>query len=153
MLRMADGPVANLPPRLDAYAGYVNVSGIGETWAAVQLLPAPNHLSISTNGSPAMCADVEPGAMKSWLGYPVGYCAVSDVMELIADYGRPEKLWTAHYDPAIGAHICGPLTCAWPGLTVNADGTQWTDHGGVWDESLLAEDFFSFLAPPNPPPS
>ena len=31
-LRMVDGPVANLPPGFDAYAGYVNRSGIGITY-------------------------------------------------------------------------------------------------------------------------
>jgi hypothetical protein len=45
----------------------------------------------------------------------------------------------------IGAHICDP-TC-WPGLVTTADGTQWIDHDGAWDESLLADDFFG--PPPN----
>jgi hypothetical protein len=145
-LRMADGPVANLPPGMDAYAGYVNASGIGTTYPAVQVLAAREKaiaFSITTNGSPAQCADVEAGAMSTWKGYRYGYCAVSNVNALIASQGRPAKLWTSHYDPKIGKHICSPE--CWPGLVTTADGTQWVDHGG-WDESELSDDFF---APPS----
>lgn len=147
MLRMADGPVNNLPPGLNAYAGYVNLSGIGLTYpAVVAKYPDAIHFSITTNGSPAQCADVEKGAMTDWRGYDYGYCSVSNVNNMIATFGRPKKLWTSHYDPAIGAHICSP-DC-WPGLITTADGTQWVDHGG-WDESLLADDFFTLVpAPP-----
>lgn len=145
MLSMADGPVANLPPGLDAYAGYVNKSGIGITYpAVVARFPDAQHLSITTNGSPAMCADVESGAMINWLGYRYGYCSVSNVNALIAKYGRPKRLWTAHYNGT--AHICSPK--CWPGLVTVADGTQWVDHGG-WDESLLEPDFFGII--PTPP--
>jgi hypothetical protein len=146
MLRMADGPVANLPPGMDAYAGYVNKSGIGITYPDIIIkFPNAQHLSITTNGSIAQCADVEPGAMSSWTGYDYGYCAVSDVNTLIAQYGRPKKLWTAHYDPNLGAHICSPA--CWPGLTTTADGTQWTDHNGAYDESLLSDTFFDIQPP------
>lgn len=142
---MADGPVSNLPPGLDAYAGYVNISGIGITYPmVVAKYPNAQHLSITTNGSPAMCADVESGAMSDWSGYDYGYCSVSRVNELVAKFGRPRKLWTAHQDPKIGAHICSPA--CWPGLVTTADGTQWIDHDGAWDESLLEDNFF---APPS----
>ena len=146
--RMADGPVANLPPGLDAYAGYVNKSGIGVTYPQVlATFPTALHLSITTNGSPAMCADVETGAMSNWTGYQYGYCSVSRVNALVAIYGRPPKLWTAHYDPKFGAHICSPA--CWPGLVTTADGTQWIDHNGLWDESLLDDEFFASVpAPP-----
>jgi hypothetical protein len=138
-LRMGDGPVANLPGGLDAYAGYVNVSGIGQTYPnVVATFPKALHLSITTNGSVADCADVESGAMISWTGYQVGYCAISNAQTLIDTYGRPPKLWTAHYTGI--AHICDP-GCGY-GFTGTADGTQWTDHNGVWDESLLAANFF-----------
>ena len=149
-LRMGDGPVANLPAGLDAVAGYVNQSGIGQTYPeVVAKFPNARHLSITTDGTAALVADVESGAMSEWTGYPYGYCAVSNVNALIARYGRPRKLWTAHYDPSIGAHICSPA--CWPGLVTTADGTQWTNHGAAnWDESLLADDFFD-LTPPPPP--
>ena len=143
-LRMADGPPGNLPAGMDAYGGYVNPSGIGETWPAIlERFPQAGHLSITTDGIAANCADVERGAMSSWAGYPVGYCSVSNVNDLVARFGRPRKLWTAHQDPAIGAHICSPQ--CWPGLVTTADGTQHTDHQGLWDESLLEDDFFDFL--------
>jgi hypothetical protein len=140
---MADGPVANLPEGMDAYAGYVNKSGIGITWPAVNAIPAKYHLSITTNGSPAMCADVESGAMIHWLGYDYGYCSVSAANALVAKYGRPLKLWTAHYTGF--PHICSS-TC-WPGLNVWVDGTQWTDHAGAYDESLLDDTFFDLASP------
>lgn len=148
---MGDGPVANLPPGLGAYAGYVNRSGIGVTWPEVEALAAQQGaeaLSITTDGSPARVADVESGAMSDWTGYDVGYCAVSDVNRLVAAFGRPRKLWTAHRDPRLGRHICSPL--CWPGLVTSADGTQWADHGG-WDESVLLDDFFDLAPAPAPP--
>lgn len=142
-LTMADGPVAALPAGQDAYAGYVDASGIGVTFpGVVTRFPDARHLSISVHGNPAQVGDVEKGALKSWRGYPVGYTMVSNVMAQVAKDGRPEKLWTAHYDPAIGAHICGPHSCAYPGLTIAADGTQW--RNGSYDESLLLDDFFDF---------
>lgn len=146
MLRMGDGPVADLPAGLDAYAGYADQGGIGVTWPAVQLLPAAYHLSISIHGAPAMCGDVENGALNSWNGYDVGYVNTSNAGALILRDGRPRKLWTAHYTNT--AHICTSAQC-WPSSPVpwEADGTQWTDHGGLWDESQLADDFFDFLDP------
>lgn len=151
MLTMADGPVANLPPGMDAYGGYVNHSGIGVTWPAVQVLAAREHaraFSITTNGSPAECADVERGAMSGWTGYDYGYCSVSSVNAMVKAFGRPRKLWTAHQDPRIGRHICSPA--CWPGLVTVADGTQWVDHQGRWDESTLNDNFFDLSIPPIP---
>lgn len=149
-LRMVDGPVANLPSGMDAYAGYTNRSGIGITYPeVVQLAKKENAIafSITTDGDKvAQCADVERGAMNSWQGYSWGYCSVGMVNGLIATYGRPHKLWTAHYDPKFGAHICSPK--CWPGLVTTADGTQWTNHGGKYDESLLLNDFFTLVVPP-----
>lgn len=150
MLTMFDGPVANLPKGADAYAGYVNRSGIGITWPEVSALPATWHLSITTDGSSAMCADVESGAMTNWKGYIVGYCSVANVNAYVKAFGRPDKLWTAHTGD--GEHICGPTTCNYGGnLVTAADGTQWNSPGG-YDQSILLPSFFSFLAPPPPPP-
>lgn len=148
---MADGPVANLPSGMNAYAGYVNRSGIGITFPQVEQLAAKEKaiaFSITTDGAPAQCADCEAGAMSDWRGYAWGYCQVSNVNAQIARYGRPQKLWTAHYDQRIGPHICSPA--CWPGLVTTADGTQWTNHGKAdWDESLLRSDFFALS--PSPP--
>lgn len=53
--------------------------------------------------------------------------------------------WTAHYDPALGAHLCTPELCGMPdGWT--ADLTQYTDTG-TYDLSLLGPTF----GPPTPP--
>lgn len=140
---MGDGPPANLPAGLDAYGGYVNVSGIGETWPAVEAMPAAHHLPITTNGSVADCADVENGAMSSWAGYPVGYASASRIGDLILSQGRPRKLWVAHGTDV--PHLCTSDVC-WPSSPVRwtADGTQWGNHGGLWDESLLLNDFFDY---------
>ena len=50
------------------------------------------------------------------------------------------RLWSAHYTGA--PHICGPGSCK--ELSIDADGSQWTDKalGRDLDESLLAADFF-----------
>ena len=140
-LSMADGAIALLPPGMDAYAGYVDDSGIGVTFPGIVVaFPDARYLSISVHGNPALCADVEHGAMTDWTGYPVGYCSVADVMAQVAAHGRPKRLWTAHYTET--PHICGPGTCAFPGLMFDVDGTQW--HSGAYDESLLNDDFFDF---------
>ena len=89
--------------------------------------------------------------MSDWTGYDVGYSAVSNVNALVARFGRPRKLWTAHRDPSLGRHICSPL--CWPGLVTSADGTQWSNHGGAWDESVLLDDFFDVAQAPKPPAS
>ncbi len=153
-LRMGDGPVANIPNGLDAVAGYVNVSGIGETYKeVVAKFPTLQHLSITTDGMAAMCADVETGAMADWTGYTYGYAAASRVGALILQFGRPKVLWVAHYNAPGGgppvAHICTSQTCA-PGSPVawTADGTQWTTHDNAWDESLLSDSFFGSPTPP-----
>ena len=150
-MRMGDGPVDNLPSGLDAYAGYVNQSGIGITYPGILVkFPNAHHLPITTNGSPARCADVERGAMSTWKGYEIGYASVSSTGDLIARDGRPKLLWTAHYTDV--PHICTSAAC-WPSSPVPwvADGTQWTTHGGVWDESLLTDAFFPVPHPPQPP--
>lgn len=147
-LRMADGPVANLPEGMDAYAGYVDDSGIGVTYPEVAArFPHAELLSISTHRNPAECADVESGAMRSWRGYIVGYCSVGVARDQVAATTRPVKLWTAHY--GAGQHICGPRSCGC--IPWTADGTQWIDHGG-WDESLLTDSFFDWRGHRPAPP-
>ena len=155
-LRMADGPVGNLPPGMDAYAGYADNSGIGVTWPGVQALEAAHHLSISVHGqAPAMCGDVEGGALTTWKGYDYGYCNLGNVGNAVRNAGRPRKLWVAHY--TLVPHICSQVLCD-PTLHLTAlagwqaDGTQWTTHSDTWDESLLADDFFAPAAPPPAPP-
>ena len=149
---MGDGPVANLPAGLDAYAGYVDDGGDGITFpGVVAKFPNSLHLSISVHGSPAQMADVETGALSSWVGYDYGYAAVSRVGTLIQQFGRPKKLCVAHYSNI--SHICSSATC-WPFSPVPwvADGTQWTTHNNTFDEWLLEANFFD-LTMPQPVPT
>jgi peptidoglycan hydrolase-like protein with peptidoglycan-binding domain len=48
----------------------------------------------------------------------------------------------------VGEHICGPRTCNYGGNAPQCDGTQWIDHDNLWDESLLADDFFAAQGAP-----
>jgi hypothetical protein len=75
---------------------------------------------------------------------PVIYCAASTAGQITADRGS-YFLWSAHWGQ-IGKHICGKTVCGYP----DADGTQWSDHGGVWDESLIND--YVFQTNPIPPP-
>lgn len=88
---------------------------------------------------------------------PVLYISVSrvdDLVQLLESHGiqRAEfKIWSAHYDSPLGAHVCGPSTCH--ECRVPCDGTQWTSKalGRNLDESLVNPDFFDFDEP-NPHP-
>lgn len=89
---------------------------------------------------------------------PIGYCPESWAASLVAEcnaIGIPRSSWrllTGHYATVNGqpwAHICGPSTCGCP---VQADGTQWVDHG-PYDESLLDDNFIGGTRPaPHPAP-
>jgi hypothetical protein len=158
-----------LPPGYPAYAGYAD-GGIGDQPNAARIaaaFPSAHHLSIALSAShDADCLDVEPRAASpadvvSWLTRqrkrglvrPALYASVSTMRGSILPIGRAlglsVRLWTAHYGQ--GEHICGPKTCG--ELTVDADGTQWTDayrtpSGAVVDMSVLADDFFGTPVPP-----
>lgn len=168
-LRMADSIVAaNLPTGMDAYAGYVDGNWVD--YPDVIGLPAEHFLSITTQAkNDAECLDIEsgdataadaPGFVDNRHGsgfpFPKLYSSISNMGAVTGAMGaRPRssyKLWSAHYDPQFGAHICGPDTCDYFGgrTTPQCDGTQWTDHGD-WDESLLADDFFGPVVAPSPP--
>lgn len=150
-LRMGDAIYpANLPPGLDAYAGYVD-GRWPDYQAEIARFPNAHHLSIDATGTvDADCADVETGDLSSWAGYTVGYASASRIGNLIQVDGRPKKLWVAHGTNV--PHICTSAAC-WPSSPVPwvADGTQWTNHGGVWDESLLDDNFFDYQQPTEAP--
>lgn len=168
-IRMADsadsGTLAGLA--VEAYAGYVD-GAIGDQPNAARVAaahPGAHVLSIALSAEhDGDCLDVENGAASPsdvlpWVGRqgrrgvrrPVIYASVSVMREQIwpqvAHVPGALRLWTAHYGE--GEHICGPKSCGQ--LSVDADGTQWTDAyrapGGVVDMSLLRDDFF---APPSP---
>jgi peptidoglycan hydrolase-like protein with peptidoglycan-binding domain len=56
------------------------------------------------------------------------------------------RLVSAHY--GAGQHICSKAC----GYDIDVDGTQWIDHGDLWDESLLVDTFFQQVPVPPPPP-
>jgi peptidoglycan hydrolase-like protein with peptidoglycan-binding domain len=165
-LRMGDSiDVAAIPAGLDAYAGYVN--GHWATYPAVVAAhPAARHLSISVFADGhADCLDVETGdatdaQAAAWLAAwtpgnttkPVLYTSASNVASLLAAVGRPRDsllVWSAHYRG--DQHLCHPDTCGYPA----ADATQWVDHDGQWDESVVTDTFFPARPtppPPSPPP-
>jgi hypothetical protein len=161
--------VSVIPQDAKAVAGYCD----GQWQTALVLkaaFPNAHLLTIAVFASDdADCLDVErfdatpqqaPGWVTRQIGRglyrPVVYTSVSNV-ELVlgvlaqAGIGRSEvRVWAAHYTGV--AHICGPSTCAYPGLTVDCDGCQFTDtaRGLSLDESLLLPGFFD--GPPKPPP-
>lgn len=164
--------VANLPSGADAYAGYVD--GAFQNYQALKArFGGHAHLlSIAVFASDnAECLDIEtgdatPAQAPAWvrrqhgrgIRRPVLYASAS-VMGTVsttlhgAGLARSSyRLWSAHYNGH--AHICGPATCAYPGVPP-CDGTQWRDNapgvnGTKIDESLLAGDFFG--PPPRPRP-
>jgi hypothetical protein len=153
------------------FAGYVDGS-LGDQpdyqWLA-RNRPSSPILSIALNpDNDAECLDIENGAAtpESAAGWharqkargafrPCLYADVSDmetdVVPVITAAGVDRasvRLWTAHY--GAGEHICGPKTCG--RLSIDADGTQWTDSaaGLNLDQSLLLADFFG---DPKPDPA
>jgi hypothetical protein len=147
--------VANLPGGDVAYGAYVG--GRWPTYNAVRVaFPHARVLSIAVNASQdADCLDIETGdatvdEAPAWVrrqqargvGRPVLYTSQTNLGALMGalaagGVGRTEvRLWSAHY---AGKHICSPVC----GAPVQCDGTQWIDHDDKYDESLLADDFFT----------
>lgn len=163
---------SEFPPDAAAYAAYVD-GGIGNQpnyGYITEAFPGAQHLSIALfPDDNADALDVEPGAAPpesaaAWyavqrargLARPCLY-ASADAMEefavpLIEATLIPRdavRLWSAHY--GAGEHICGPKTCG--AMSIDADGTQWTNNalGLDLDQSLLLGDFFTIPSPPPPP--
>lgn len=149
---------------LDAVGGYT-----GGSWpdydGMVTAFPNDKHLAIAPNaGLRGDCLDVErgdatpadvPGWLASWTPFgntpePVVYVNLGMVGSVL---GEPQPrslfLWTAHWNNV--PHICTPAQCD-PlgnyGLTRPADMTQFSDHGGAWDESLVQPYVFGAVADP-----
>lgn len=147
--------VENLPAGAGAYAGYV-----GGRWPTyrdvVARFPGVPVLSIAVNATQdADCLDIEqgdatPAEAPAWVRRqqgrgvtrPVLYTSQTNLGAVLAALSgsgiarSAVRLWSAHYN---GQHICSPAC----GAPVQVDGTQWIDHGDVYDESLLADDFFA----------
>ncbi len=83
------------------------------------------------------CLYASAGVMES---------AVVPVIRGMAVVRSQVRLWSAHSTHE--AHICGPGSCG--ELSIDADGTQWTDRamGLELDQSLLRPDFFGAAPAP-----
>lgn len=169
-LVMADSvTVADLPPGLDFYAGYISGRYANATQVQARF-PHATVLTIATSAvHDADCLDVEqgdavPGDAPAWvrrqqargITRPVVYSGQASMPAVLAALGRAGidrdavRVWTAHY--TYKPHICSPTACGAQGFT--ADGTQWADDKlglGHYDSSLLAAGFFG--APPAPIPA
>lgn len=155
---------ANLTADADAYLGYVD--GHWPTYhALVARFPGKPILSMAVSAdADALGCDREPGDLTAsdvppWVKRqiargaprPVVYASASNIPAILSalaaeGISRADiRLLSAHY--GAGKHICGPDTCAIPGVPA-CDGTQWTDSapgtdGKHIDESILNDDFFS----------
>lgn len=163
---------SEFPAGAEAYAAYVD-GGVGDQPNyphIVQAYPKAQHLSIAVHADHnAAALDVEPGATwppesaVAWyaaqrargLARPCLYASVDNMeafaVPLIEAAQIPRtavRLWTAHYGE--GEHICGPKTCGH--LSIDADGTQWTDNalGRSLDQSKLLAGFFAVPSPTPP---
>ena len=159
-----------IPANAVAVAGYIG--GRWPTYPKVVTgWPHAKHLSIAVaSGYDADCLDVETGdatiaVAPAWVkrqlalrkqGHryntpkPVLYTAASWGAELIAActkaglvYGKDYLWWSAHYNPVLGEHFCGPK-CGF-GIKNTAHATQFTDKafGKSLDESVVSSGFFS----------
>lgn len=160
------GDIDLFPLGLDYYGSYVdNYGGWAElqAWAAIH---APNALLMSYTifGDPALCADVEQGAMvnsdllpgrwpdtKAWRdaqGKFWVYTSASNFSALNQSIGNRTDVVriAAHY--GFGPHICGPGTCGWP----QADWTQWDDKGSLGQNIDRLIGTYLPSAQPTPPP-
>lgn len=160
---------ADLPPGYPAYLGYVDGN-----WATLpelkRLFPAAYLVGLTVTGGTldADGIDVEPGNPDAvdgavWAARklvadpasrPIVYASIAgtpgygmhDVIANLAARQVPltaVRLLSAHYGS--GEHVCGPATCDF--ISVNMDGTQWTDkhHGNsgtLVDLSTVTDSFF-----------
>lgn len=168
MFMFDDVNVSLIPKNAEAVAGYVD--GHFQTWAKVAAgWPKAKKLRIAVFGQDnGDCLDVEPGdasimqapgwvkrQIANWhksphdVARPVVYTSASQLQKLVVTmtkaglrFGQDYLVWSAHYDPKRGAHLCSP-TCGF-GIKVTAHATQYTDHadGVSLDESLCGPDFF-----------
>lgn len=160
--------VDQLPPGYPAYLGYVD--GNWPTAAALKAkFPGAHILTLTVLGGSEVAdgcdcetGDLTPESSIEWAAWrlvvdsadhPVIYASASTMNGAILPGLTAEgidrsrvRLLSAHYGQ--GAHICGPRTCGL--VTVDCDGTQWTDKFG-WpniDMSVLRDDFFGTAPQP-----
>lgn len=168
MLMFDDTNVGLIPKTAEAIAGYSD--GHFQTWLQIlKDFPHAKHVQIAVFGQDnGDCLDVEPGdasitqaagwvkrQLAGWkskhhdVTLPVVYTSAAWAQALVnalskagLKQGKHYLLWTAHYNPALGEHLCsGHCT---PGLKTTANATQFTDHAlsRSLDESICAPEFF-----------
>lgn len=170
LLMFDDINVDLIPKDAKAVAGYIG--GHWPTYnRVVQMFPHARHLSVAVSTLyDADCLDVEPGdapisLAPAWVKrqlklraqgvktynttLPVLYTSASWGANLInacskagLRYGKDYFWWSAHYNPALGKHLCSPK-CGF-GIKVQAHATQFTDMalGKHLDESFVTPGFF-----------
>lgn len=162
--------ISLIPVLAKAVAGYVD--GKWQTYLKLLVrCPFAKHLSIAVfPGDDADCLDVEPGdasnvqapvwvkrqrarrkqGAKSNTRLPVLYTsagngnALNDICKKAGlVYGVDYLWWSAHYNAALGEHVCSPK--CYPGLRYTAHATQYTDMADSkhLDESVCLPGFFS----------
>lgn len=169
MVMFDDVTVSLIPRNAEAVAGYSD--GHYQTWKQIlKDFPDAKHLQIAVFGQDnGDCLDVEPGdasiaqaaawvkrQLAGWskkhhdVSLPVVYTSSSWAQNLVDELsksglkqGKHYLLWTAHYDPALGEHLCSSK-CGF-GLRTTADATQFTDHAlnRSLDESICSPGFFT----------
>jgi hypothetical protein len=161
---------ADLPPGMDAYAGYDNgkwpdYQAIAKAHPGAHLLDFTVFMANTGTGGDFELGDMpasdavpyaqERLAARIWR--PVEYASIGgEMIQIVANLHAAGialssvRLLSAHY--GAGQHICGPTTCRLgAAATTQMDGTQWIDHG-PWDESLLLDSFFPTAPVFSPPP-
>ena len=152
---------------LDAPAVAAYVDGRFANYAEAKTrFPKASILSIAVFAADnADCLDIEtgdatPAQAAGWVARQIArgavrpclYGSASTMGQILAAMKAAGvarntlRLWSAHYTGA--AHVCGPHSCG--EMTVDADGTQWTDiaRGKDLDESLLLDNFFGKAVTP-----
>lgn len=169
-LRMIDSAYnSQFEAGFDAYGAYGD-GGVGDQpniGFVTREYPKARHFSFAVHArDDADCLDVErfaavPSDIPGWvarqrkrgIARPGVYASASlmeasclPVLRAARIALASVRLLSAHY---AGRHVCAPSTCRL--LSVQADGTQWTDRtdNRTADESLLLPDFFG---PPKPAP-
>lgn len=107
--------------------------------------------------TPEQAAQWASGEIKAGRLKPIIYASVSQFPQVIAELERlghsaaDVGIWTAHYTNE--PHICSPNSCAYPGFSWQAGGTQFTDTSGgrSLDESLIFPSLLQITVPaPDP---
>lgn len=173
-LRMIDSAYnSQFEAGFDAYGAYTD-GGVGDQpniAYVTRAYPHAHHFGFAVHArDDADCLDVErfaavPSDIPGWVARqrkrgiirPGVYASASLMQSACVPVLRGAliplssvRLLSAHY---AGRHICGPGSCGL--LSVNADGTQWTDRtdNRTADESLLLGNFFGTAPAPQPHPT